>query len=475
MLLIPTFLKLNKTPLLWSLVCLFCYFAFAYNLIRTDYIKLITLYSTVFFIFYKLVQLLKNHPSFLIWMAFIFRAVFLFSIPNLSQDFYRFIWDGRMILEGYNPYLFTVESFININKFPVYQAQELYLGMGELNASHFTNYPPLNQLFFALAALFAGKSILGSVVVMRLLIITADFGTFYFGKKLLQDLNIPTSNIWWYILNPFIIIELTGNLHFEGVMIFFLVWSLYLLQRGKWQFAAIIFALSISVKLIPLIFLPLFLQWFLNQNSSSRSSANNTNTLSLNHQKTGLIGLKNLIMFYTLIGLFTLLLFLPFYSEVFITNYSKSVGLWFGKFEFNASIYYIARAIGYLFRGYNEIAIIGKITPIVVLLFVLAISLFKNNRTSLSLISGMLLALSFYYFTATTVHPWYVATLLILSVFTNYKFPLVWSFAIILSYLAYSNSTNSENLWIITIEYLIVYSAFAWDTFKNKKAMKIFS
>ena len=162
---------------------------------------------------------------------------------------------------------------------------------------------------------------------------------------------------------------------------------------------------------------------------------------------------------------------MPFYSEVFITNYSQSVGLWFGKFEFNASIYYIARAIGYLFRGYNEIAIIGKITPIVVLLFVLAISLFKNNRTSLSLISGMLLALSFYYFTATTVHPWYVATLLILSVFTNYKFPLVWSFAIILSYLAYSNSTNSENLWIITIEYLIVYSAFAWDTFKNKKAM----
>ncbi len=475
MLLNPTLLKLNKAPLLWALACLFCYFAFAYNLIRTDYIKLIALYSVLFFMFYKLVGLLKNHSSFLIWLAFIFRAVFLFSIPNLSQDFYRFIWDGRMILEGYNPYLFTVESFININKFPVSQAQELYLGMGELNASHFTNYPPLNQFFFALAALFAGKSILGSVLVMRLLIIAADFGTLYFGKKLLGELNISTSNIWWYILNPFIIIELTGNLHFEGVMIFFLVWSLYLLQRGKWQFAAIILALSISVKLIPLIFLPLFLQWFLNRNSLARSSTNKTNTPSLIPRKIGLFGFKKLIIFYSIIGLFTLLLFLPFYSEVFITNYSQSVGLWFGKFEFNASLYYLARTIGYLFRGYNEIAIIGKIIPIVVFLFVLAISLFKNNKTTLSLISSMLLALSFYYFTATTVHPWYVATLLMLSVFTNYKFPLVWSFAIILSYLAYSNSSNSENLWIITIEYLIVYSALAWDIFKNKKAMKIIS
>ena len=84
----------------------------------------------------------------------------------------------------------------------------------------------------------------------------------------------------------------------------------------------------------------------------------------------------------------------------------------------------------------------------------------------------MLFVLSFYYFTATTVHPWYVATLLILSVFTNYKFPLVWSFVIILSYLAYINTTNSENLWIISIEYLIVYSVFIWEVFLNKKAMK---
>lgn len=475
MLLNPTFLKLNKAPLLWTLACLFCYFAFAYNLIRTDYIKLIVLYSALFFTFYKLVGLLKNQPSFLIWLAFIFRGVFLFSIPNLSQDFYRFIWDGRMILEGYNPYLFTVESFININNFPVSQAQDLYLGMGELNASHFTNYPPLNQFFFAMAALFAGKSILGSVVVMRLLIIAADFGTLYFGKKLLTELNISTNNIWWYILNPFIIIELTGNLHFEGVMIFFLVWSLYLLQRGKWLLAGTILALSISVKLIPLIFLPLFLQWFLNRNSSAISSANNTNIRAIAPWKIGLFGFKKLIVFYNIIGVITLLLFLPFYSEVFITNYSQSVGLWFGKFEFNASLYYLARAIGYLFRGYNEIAVIGKIIPIVVFLFVLVISLFKNNRTTLSLISSMLLALSFYYFTATTVHPWYVATLLMLSIFTNYKFPLVWSFVIILSYLAYSNASNSENLWMITIEYLIVYSALAWDIFKNKKAMKIIS
>ena len=137
--------------------------------------------------------------SFLTWLAFIFRAIFLLSIPNLSQDFYRFIWDGRMIFEGLNPYLFTVESFISNNELPVEQALELFAGMGELNASHFTNYPPLNQLCFVIASLFSGKSILGSVFVMRLLIIAADFGTLHFGKALLEKLNIPIYNIFWYI------------------------------------------------------------------------------------------------------------------------------------------------------------------------------------------------------------------------------------------------------------------------------------
>ena len=87
------------------------------------------------------------------------------------------------------------------------------------------------------------------------------------------------------------------------------------------------------------------------------------------------------------------------------------------------------------------------------------------------LITAMLFALSFYYFTATTVHPWYIATLLILSVFTRYKFPLVWSFVIILSYLAYINvdsANKSENLWIIALEYLIVYSIFIWEVFIKK-------
>lgn len=441
MLTTKSFIASHKISLLISITCLMLYTSFAYQLERTDYTKLITLYAALFVFFLKLVNLLKNKILFLTVLAFVFRGVFIFAIPNLSQDFYRFIWDGRMLLEGFNPFLYTPESFILNGKYPIHQALELYNGMGILNASHFTNYPPLKQFCFVIAGVFAGKSIMGSVLVFRMLIILADLGTLYFGKKLIEKLKIPTHYIFWYILNPFVIIELTGNLHFESVMIFFLVWSLYVLHQKKWAIAAVIFAFSISVKLIPLIFLPLLfkkLHW------------------------------KKSLGFYTIVVILTAISFAPFLNAEFINNYTKTVGLWFQRFEFNASLYYIAREIGYLFRGYNEIATIGKIIPVLVIIFVLYMSFFRKNKTTMQLITSMLFVLSFYYFTATTVHPWYIATLLILSIFTNYKFPLVWSFAIILSYLAYANKDNTENLWIIALEYIIIYGFFIWEVFIKK-------
>ena len=434
-------LKFNKIVLLIALFSFLLYFSFAYDLIRTDYIKVVSLYAGLFFFYFKLLYLLKNNLKLLTWLAFGFRVIFILAIPNLSQDFYRFIWDGRMVLEGFNPYLYTPQSFMDQNVFPVAQSQELFNGMGSLSAGHFTNYPPLNQLCFVIAGIFAGKSIIGSTIVLRLLIIAADFGTLIYGKKLLNILNLPSHNIYWYLLNPFIIIELTGNLHFEGVMIFFIVWSLYLLLNRKWRWAALVLACSISIKLIPLIFLPLF--W--------------------KH-----LGLKKGFLFCSITCITSMLLFFPFYSTEFVINYSETVGLWFQNFEFNASFYYLFREIGFYISGYNQIALIGKLMALTVFIFVIYLALIRDNKTPQKLLLNMLLALTAYYLLSTTVHPWYLTSLVFLAIFTNFKFPIVWSFMVVLSYLAYANSENSENLWVIVFEYIVVFAVLLYDSQKTR-------
>ena len=432
------------------------YFVFAYFLERTNFTLLTSLWFGLFACFYFLLKDEKIPIQTYIGLAVLFRLIFLFTKPNLSQDFYRFIWDGRMILQGFNPYLSLPESLIQQHNYPIAQAIQLYEGMGEMNGSHYTNYPPINQLCFLIAAIFASKSIFGAAVVLRIIIILADIGILYFGTKLLEKLHLPIKKIFWFVLNPFIIIELTGNLHFESVMLFFFVWALYQLHQKKWIFAAILIACSVSVKLIPLLFLPLFLQYFI-----SRKELKKLNIIFL---KKGL----HYILFVVIVLLTTLVLFLPFYSSTLIENYANSVGLWFRNFEFNASFYYIFREIGYWFRGYNEIAIIGKILPIITVLFLAILTLFRNNSTTKKMTTAFLFGICFYYFFSTTVHPWYLATPLLLCVFTKYRFPIIWSLVIILSYQAYANSPWKENLWFVFIEYIVVFSFLLYEL-KEKK------
>lgn len=421
------------------------YFLFAYSFNRSDVFKLFGLYTALFVTSFFLVSSNKDNIKLLIVLGVIFRLIFLFAIPNLSQDFYRFIWDGRMILDGLNPYLYTPSEILSLDQVVLPQAQVLYDGMGQLSAGNHTNYPPLNQLCFAIASGFFNNNILGSVVVMRIIIMLADLGTLWLGIKLLKQLNISAYRIFYYFLNPFIIIELTGNLHFEGLMLFFVVLSLYLLQRERWQLAAITLAFSVSIKLMPLIFLPLF------------------------YKK---LGFKNWTLFCSIVIGVAAITFVPFFSMEFIHHYTDTVALWFQKFEFNASVYYVFRAIGYSFRGYNEIAIIGKIISFTVILFVLVSAILKRNAITIGLIHSMLFAMSFYFFTTTTMHPWYLATPLLLSIFTNYRFTLVWSFTIFLSYFAYVSNSNQENMWLLLAEYSVVYGVLFYEIYRKSKDIK---
>ncbi|MEM7086639.1 MAG: glycosyltransferase 87 family protein [Bacteroidota bacterium] len=444
------FIKTNKIALFFALFGAVLYGSFTYDLVRHDFIKLISLVLALFFVTYQLIKMHGWNFWVLAGVGIVFRILFLPAIPNLSQDFYRFLWDGRLVLQGINPYLVTPELYLETGNEVVNQAHELYAGMGTLNGSHYSNYPPINQLFFAIAALFSGKSILGSAVVLRILIVAADIGILYFGKKLLEGLKLPVKNIFWYFLNPFIIIELTGNLHFEGVMLFFVVWALYLLFKGRWFWAAFLLGISISVKLLPLLLLPLFFQFFVKKDAIGK-------------------GFWRLTKFYIIILLTIGLTFAPFLSSEFISNFFETISLWFQDFEFNASIYYIIRWIGFQTIGWNIIADVGKILPLVVIFILLLLTFFRKNGSLQPLITALLFAISIYFLLSTTVHPWYIATPVVLSVFTKYRYPIVWSLLVMLSYSAYAEDGFSENLWLVALEYLGVSGYLVWELFFRKK------
>jgi len=419
------------------------YAAFAYDLVRSDFVKLLSLYAALFFLSFKVIQLQKLDWKLLLGFGIVCRLVFLFAIPNLSQDFFRFIWDGRLIAEEINPYLSTPQEWMQSGNFEVVaQSRQLVEGMQSLNAGHYTNYPPVSQWVYALTGILFPKSILGSVIVMRVILIIADVVTFLFLRKLLQQLKLPKYQAFWYFLNPLVIIELTGNLHFEGLMVMCLLISIYLLLKKKWIWAAVLFGLSISVKLLPLVLLPLFFHYFRKQEK---------------------LNIYKLIAFYGITSFTVIITFLPFLSVELIQNFGESVALWFNKFEFNASIYYVIRWIGFQIVGWNIIGVAGKILPIVILITILGLSFFRKNNSEKILFASMLFAFSIYFLLSTTVHPWYVITPLAISIFTHYKYLLVWSFTVILSYSAYGINGFDEQLWLVGLEYMLVVLSFVFS------------
>ena len=434
-------LKVGNTILLIG--CFFGYYFMGYEIDRNQSLILILIYIFLFlssfFIIHKNLSLKK-----ILGLGILFRLIFFVSTPLLSQDFFRFIWDGMLISNGMNPYEFTPnilnQSPVIISEF----SQKLHEGMGSLSAKHYSNYPPVNQLGFFLANTIGGNSILVNIICIRILLILADLGVFWIGIKLLDFLKLDKKRITYYFLNPLIIIELTGNLHWEGVMVFFFLMGLYLIfSHHKLKLGAVSMAVSVATKLIPLLILPVLWKY-------------------LKPKKSMLFGLYCLV----LLGV----VFIPFFFvENNITNYIKTLKLWFNRFEFNGSIYYIIREIGYEIKGYNIIRKLAKITPYVVLVIVAVFSFFRSNKTAVSVINGMLLTLSCYFFISTTVHPWYIVTLVSLALFTNYTYPLFWSCLVVLSYASYGNLNFEENFYLIGLQYGIVYGVFLYELRTTKK------
>ena len=425
-------------PYLLVLFCMWGYGFLAQEVHRFESGWLIGLFSLLFVGYYLLVKQLHDWKV-LIAIGAVFRLLFLSHVPELSPDFYRFLWDGHFQLIGGNPFTTVPNTVYHPDLFPL--AKQLFDGMGHLHQSYPSNYPPLSQLMYRFTAYWGGDLLAQNIGVLRLLQWTAEIGTLVAGLQLLKHWRLPLKNIGWYFLNPLVILEITGNLHAEVWLCCFIGWGLVALVKKKSLVAGLFFGTAVAAKLLPLLLLPLIVR-------------------HLKIRKT----LHFAIGFVTIVGLWIL----PFWSPEMVENYWNTLGLWFYKFEFNASFYYLYRWMGYQLLGYNAIAYWGKVVPIVIFLSILSYSFFKPITNQQRLITKMLWVLAFYWFVATTVHPWYLVPLIFVGIFTPYRFWVLWSCTAFWSYAAYGKTDVQENTTLLIIGYLSVLGYLLYE--KKAKA-----
>lgn len=441
----------------WLLLSLTLYTLIGYGVSRPQFNLLILLYGLSFWGYVRITRPLwsdVNQPSstkpepdrFLFLAALLFRVSLLAVVPNLSDDYVRFIWDGHLVANGYNPYLYLPSQIIHT---PLAAkaglTDSLYQGLN--SPDYFTVYPPINQALFGLAALLSPQNLLGNLIGLRIPILLAELGTLWLLISLLRRFGKNSNLALLYALNPLVILELTGNLHYEAVLIFFALLAVWLYLQKRWVVSAFALAASIGTKLLPLLFFPLLIRY---------------------------VGWKRAIVYETITLSVVGLLFVPFIDLDLVKNVFTSLDLYFQKFEFNASIYYLIRAVGYVLTGRSIIKEAGQYLFVLIAFGTVAIAIWSRGETSSrKLLTQLLLTLSLYWLLSTTVHPWYITSLLAVGLFTPLRYPFIWSGLIILSYGAYQTYPYNENLPLVGLEYGLLVGFVVYEWQKQKPSSRL--
>ena len=370
-------------------------------------------------------------------------VILLFNFPNLSDDIYRFLWDGHLLNVEVPVLANTPEQMVADGT-----AMDVYLkGLYPVlnSKEYFTVYPPLSQFVFKMVTLSDSISWKVSSILLKCFLVCASLCLLYLLPRILSSLGYDKKLAFAYLLNPLVLTETIGQVHFEGMMVAFLAASIYALFKKRLILSSICLSFSIATKLLPLIFLPAILLYFKE--------------------------VKDVFKYVVVLTISSVLVWISFFNLNFLLNIFSSLDLYFQSFEFNASIYYLLRQVGYWFSGYNQIAYLGPMLAALSLgsILFLAKSMLKSNnnvRKEYQLLEILFYSYLVYLLLSTTVHPWYLTIPIFIGVLIRQWWILVWSMTIMLSYSRYGVSEEMHFI-LIALEYVLV--AFAFGLWQIKK------
>ena len=182
--------------------------------------------------------------------ALVFRLLAALGEPALSDDVYRYVWDGRVQLHGIHPYAHA----------PGDPALEHLRDADweKINHPHLrTIYPPLSQmLFLVLAATGAGP--FGFKLALGLI----DFGVVLALARLLRSLGLPRDRLILYAWNPLAVMETAGSGHVEPLGVGLVILAAAWIIDRRPGLSTLALAGAVHVKILPGALIPGYLRRF---------------------------------------------------------------------------------------------------------------------------------------------------------------------------------------------------------------------
>lgn len=355
------------------------------------------------------------------------RVFFAVLPPTGSDDYHRYIWDGKVQLHGINPYKHAPnDSSLDMLHTESLPAKINFPGMK-------TIYFPVSQVFFAAAYIIGGHTYYG----LKLLFLLSEFLTFFFLLGILKNLKVPDGRILLYLFSPLILFQILLDAHIDGFGVMLLAGSLYFYSSNKLSRSALFYGLSLLVKPAALLLLPLFFQ-------DIRKKKGNAWLFS---------GLTFSVMTAGV---------LPYlFSASIFTDLGTFAKNWF----FNSSFFMLFLE----FTGNNQTArYICGVLLIGVMLLILKSKRQVYEKFFLSFMALFLLS--------PVVHPWYLAWLVLLLPLTPARSGIFYaSTASLCFFTVYQYQT--AGIWqdypiILLLEYLPVIYFLSRELYFNRKALQ---
>ena len=185
----------------------------------------------------------RGAAAVIIGFAIAMRVVVLLAPPNLSTDIYRYVWDGRVLAAGINPYKYIPDDahlaplrdgaiFPKINRHGYAR----------------TIYPPAAETIFFLVTRLSE-----SLAAMKLAMVGFEAVAVALMLRLLARAGRPSSWIAVYVWHPLPLWEFAGSGHIDAAMIAFVTLALW--SRRRWL-TGLALAAATLVKFYPAVLLP---------------------------------------------------------------------------------------------------------------------------------------------------------------------------------------------------------------------------
>jgi len=184
--------------------------------------------------------------GFILGVAALLRLMVLFAPPFLSNDLYRYIWDGWVQARGINPYRYIpADPHLAFLRDAV-----VYPNINRANYAH-TIYPPGAEMVFFLITRVGAVLSLPPVLAMKAGMVALEAVGVAAMLRMLDKAGLPRGNILIYAWNPLPIWEFSGNGHVDAIEVCFV--ALALLWAGR---SAVVLALAVLTKFLPVVLVP---------------------------------------------------------------------------------------------------------------------------------------------------------------------------------------------------------------------------